>query len=130
MLGKEKEKNLYTMLIAVWSLFTFVTIIFVYAIVDTKLNVTNEKVERLEKFLDLQYAQIWGEENYETALKISELSKEENKKQMEDYLKNLEAQKEAQGNLAPLPFSPPAKSNSEVIELSDEDINAPIEIIN
>jgi len=128
MLGKEKEKNLYTMLIAVWALFTFITVLFVYAIVSTQVGGVNKKVERLEKFLDLQYAQIWGEENYETALEISELTKEDNKKQMEEYLKSIKAQKEAPVNLPSLPVEAPIEANSEVIELSAEDLESTIEI--
>lgn len=104
MLGKDKEKNLYSMLIAVWALFAFIVIVFTYGIVDYKIrnistnwNNVEESAsldwsdsEKLDKILNLQYAQIWGETNYDTVLKISELSKDKTKAQMDKYLSDLE----------------------------------------
>lgn len=103
MLGKEKEKNLYSMLIAVWGMFTFVTVIIVYGMLDYKLRSFDKLSSNTEKLLNLQFSQMWWEENYETMLQIWELSKVQVTSQMNDYIEQLKAQNswEAPSNVAP-----------------------------
>ncbi len=93
MLGKEKEKNLYSMLLAVWGMFTFVTVIIVYGMIDYKLKSIDKLSSDVEKLLNIQFSQIWWEENYSTILEIWELSKDQATSQMKQYLEQLRAQK-------------------------------------
>ncbi|PID86426.1 hypothetical protein CSB08_00380 [Candidatus Gracilibacteria bacterium] len=93
MLGKEKEKNLYSMLLAVGGMFTFVTVIIVYGMIDYKLKSIDKLSSDVEKLLNIQFSQIGGEENYSTILEIGELSKDQATSQMKQYLEQLRAQK-------------------------------------
>ncbi|PID86425.1 hypothetical protein CSB08_00375 [Candidatus Gracilibacteria bacterium] len=88
MFGKMKDKDYYSKLNLLLTILTLLIVTTTYLIVNSKLAM-------IEKVSKMQYAQIGGEENYKLLLEISDLTKEDNKLRMENYLADLKARKEA-----------------------------------
>ncbi len=88
MFWKMKDKDYYSKLNLLLTILTLLIVTTTYLIVNSKLAM-------IEKVSKMQYAQIWWEENYKLLLEISDLTKEDNKLRMENYLADLKARKEA-----------------------------------